>query len=108
MKGPATLKQPPPDEVNPPPPPNGYRWEWVPEPEDEWRLATPEEMIDRHCRRPGCRRDPRAALKRSTVSKRGLRFPVWWLYCDWHLGAGRRIEGGRVVRRRRVLVEPEP
>ena len=101
------IQQPPPDEFNPSPPPNGYRWEWVEEPPDEWRLATPGEMIDRHCRRPGCRRDPAVALRRWTHSKRGLRFSTWWLYCSWHM-YGRRLEGGRILRRRAVLIEPEP
>jgi hypothetical protein len=89
--------QPPPDPASWWEPPEGKKVVWVPD--DDWRLASPEEQASRKCRRPGCQRPPVAAMLRRRVGR-----PAWWLYCDWHL-YGRRIEAGQVLGRRAVRDE---
>jgi hypothetical protein len=57
------MRQPPPDEQYEwSDPPQGYEIRWVES--ENWRLATPEEALERKCRRPGCQHKPVAALNR--------------------------------------------
>lgn len=89
------LPQPPPDNpVDESPVGEGYQAAWIKD--YHCRVATQAERADRLCRRPGCRRAPDMALRRSNG---------WWLYCDWHC-YGRRIVNGVVLHR--VVVAKEP
>lgn len=94
-----TRPQPPPDPVHDWDPPAGFHLEWVGS--DGWRKATAEEQEQRKCRRPGCQRQPVAALFRTSWGSKRGRGGSWWLYCDWHL-YGRRIANERVEHRRAV------
>lgn len=89
--------QPPPDERSDWLVPPGYRLKWVEADPEHERLATTWEHENRYCRRPGCRRRAVWALLRARRSAAG-RSMHWWLYCDWH-HYGRKIEGGKVLRR---------
>jgi len=91
----STRTQPPPDERVARTAPSGYHLEWQAEGSD-WKLATDEESREKKCRRPGCQREPVAALMRSRWgSARNESRGVWWFYCDWHL-YGRRLNKGRI------------
>jgi hypothetical protein len=82
--------------------------EWGDEPEEHWRVATPEEHETRGCRalRAGhraCGEAPVGAVNRG-LTRDGVRHDAWWLYCSKHL-YGRRVRDDRVQFKRR-RVEP--
>jgi hypothetical protein len=86
--------QPPPDEF----------FDWCPERYTvTWIEADPEhervisqDEAHRKCRRLGCQWPVAWALLRSDSRRTA---GVWWFYCAEH-NYGRRIEGGKVLRRR--------
>lgn len=82
-------------------------FEWVAEPDIEWRLANDAEAQARLCRhstRPTCPNNPVAALAR-TFGGWGSDAYRWWFYCADHM-YGRWVEDGQVYQwttRRRMV-----
>lgn len=92
---PRVYMQPPPDDelIDPP---EGWRVEWQEADPKRERLAMPDEILHRKCRRPGCQWPVAWALLR----RHGQGY-AWWFYCADH-NYGRRIEDGRLLYRRLV------
>lgn len=79
-------------------PPAGREWAAVPD--EQWRVATPEDAV-RTCRYRLCRGTPVAALNRGMWTSHHGKVDSWWLYCDQHL-YGRWVEDGQVMAWRAV------
>ena len=81
--------------------PEGYRREWVAEPETHWRVGAD----GRRCSMYLCHNEAVAQLARQR-NRRGLVLVAWYSYCPSHL-YGRKIEDGVVKFQRLVKIGEE-